>query len=393
MDCESNDRRVPLTFFMTDLFSYTSGIYNHNAKLDEQHKSVFLSEAPGALNTIYLSHQKLWGLYKQLRSLDWDANEFSHERSKTEMTTASQTDIDKITKTLLWQWEADSTASRVIMDFLSAFNPGTELSALAQRISENEALHSHSYSEIVKNCYDVDDIVDLIHSDMNPVRRLNAVASAFSECITVANKVRVGEIRRDSEIAKRSILIFFGTMIILERIQFTASFNVTFTYGDRGSWNSIAKTVQKIATDELSIHVKSWKYCFSNEVALPEYRSVLSDVMTTLEQICSEVLKSELSFCDILFSDGQVIDRPGKTPITCAVLKESVRFEAQHVYQFFGFDLPFAFIEKHPMPHTIQWKDINSTQTSPQEELTGNYLLGGFVSDLIPGSKYTPKFM
>lgn len=378
---------------MTDLFSYTDGVYNHGARLDVQHKSVFLPEAPGALNTIYLSHQKLWDLYKQLRSLDWDANEFSHERSKTEMTTASRSDVDKITKTLLWQWEADSTASRVIMDFLSAFNPGTELSALAQRISENEALHSHSYSEIVKNTYEIDSIIDLIHSDMNPVRRLNTVASVFSNCINVANRVRVGELDRNSLEAKSAILVFFGAMIILERIQFTASFNVTFTYGDRGSWNSIAKTVQKIATDELSIHVKSWKYCFANEAALPEYKAVLPEVMSTLEQVCSEVLKSELAFCDILFSDGQDIERAGKSAITCSILKESVRFEAQHVYQFFGFDLPFALIEKHPMPHTIQWKDINSTQTSPQEELTGNYLLGGFVSDLTPGAKYTPKFM
>lgn len=380
---------------MTDdhTFQHFAPVYDQTARLDEQHDSVFLSSSAGALNTILISHPKLWALYKQLRSLDWDSNEFGHDRSKTEMTTADPADIEKITKTLLWQWEADSTASRIITDFLTAFNPGTELSAIAQRIAENESLHSHSYSEIVKNCYDdIDSILDMVHNDIAPVRRLNAVASSFTQCLDTANKVRVGQIDRNSDEARYAILLFFGSLIILERIQFIASFNVTFTYGDRGSWNSIAKTVQKIATDELIVHVRTWKFCFANEFALPEYASVKTKVLDRLEALCAEVLKSELAYCDLLFADGKAITRPGKSDVTCDILKEAVRYEAQNVYDFFGFEIPFAKIDKHPMPFTLQWKEINSTQTSPQEELTGNYLLGGFVED-IPATGYTPEFM
>lgn len=375
-------------------FNQFKPVFNRDAKLNEQQESVFLDHTPGALNTILISHPKLWGLYKSLRALDWDANEFSHDRSKIEMTTSDKNDIEKITKTLLWQWEADSTASRIITDFICAFNPGTELSAQAQRISENEALHSHSYSEIVKNCYDdVDVVIQRIHEDIAPLRRLSVVATAFTECISLANQVRVGTISPEDEKALEAKLVFFGALIILERIQFTASFNVTFTYGDRGSWNSIAKTVQKIATDELTNHVRTWKYCFSNEIKLKKYATVLPKVMSKLESICSEVLRSELSFCDFLFSDGENIKRPGKSDVTCDILKEAVRFEAQNVYEFFGFDLPFARIEKHPMAFTLQWKDINSTQTSPQEELTGNYLLGGFTADIPSDCEYVPEFM
>lgn len=372
----------------------TETIYNQADDLNKVNKSVFLATPAGPLNTIVLSHPYLWKLYKRLRSLDWDANEFDHSRSKSEMMSAIESDVFKISMTLIWQWEADSTASRVITDIICAFWPGTELAAIAQRITENESLHSHSYSEIVKNCFDnIQDVIDKLRNDMEPLKRLTAVVGVFKECQTTANRFRMGELSNNSAEVKRAKLLFFGAMIALERIQFTGSFNVTFTYGDRGSWNSIAKTVQKIAVDELSVHVRTWKYCFRNEIKLPEYQEVLPGVLKSINALASEVLSSELGYCDLLFKDGVNIERPGKTPITCDILKESIRYEAQNVYDFFGFELPFARIEKHPMEFTLQWKDINSVQTSPQEELTGNYLLGGFINDLEDGVPYIPSFL
>lgn len=375
-----------------NLMTNFENVYNQAQRLDTVQESVFLPSAAAALNTIVISHPTVWKLYKKLRALDWDANEFDHSRSKIEMNESSQSDISKITKTLLWQWEADSTASRIITEFLGAFDCGTELSAIAQRIAENETLHSHSYSEIVKNCYDdIDQILDMLHNDIAPMKRLTSVATVFSQCIDTANKVRTKQIDKDSDEALASILMFFGTLICLERIQFIGSFNVTFTYGDRGSWNSIAKTIQKIATDELTIHVKTWMYCFQNEIALAKYSNVKPKVLERLETVCMEVLRSELAYCDVLFSDHTNITRQGKTDITIDLLKEAVRFEAQSVFDFFGFELPFARIERHPLPYTLQWKEINATQTSPQEELTGNYLLGGFLADLDEGTAYMPE--
>ena len=375
--------------------SYGIGtIFNQDDDLDKIHKSVFLDNPAGALNTIVISHPYIWKLYKRLRSLDWDANEFDHLRSKAEMNTASSEDVYKLVMTLLWQWEADSTASRIITDIVCAFWPGTELAAAAQRISENESLHSHSYSEIVKNCFEnINDVVNKIKEDLEPIKRLMAVIDVFKECQNTANAFRDGRLSVDSPSVKRAKLLFFGTMIALERIQFTGSFNVTFTFGDRGSWNSIAKTVQKIAVDELAVHVRTWKYCFKNETRLPEYQEVIPGVMRTLNTLTNEVLAAELGYCDLLFKDGGVIERPGKASITCETLKASVRYEAQNVYDFFKFELPFARIEDHPMAFTLRWKDINSVQTAPQEELTGNYLLGGFINDLDPALEYIPPFM
>lgn len=368
--------------------------YNENDDLDVVHKSVFLPAPAGALNTIVISHPYLWKLYKRLRSLDWDANEFDHSRSKSEFNTASEADIYKIVITILWQWEADSTASRVITEIVNAFWPGTELSAIAQRIAENESLHSHSYSEIVKNCFeDYNDMLVKLRKEIEPLKRLANVARMFGECLQTANDVRSGIIKMDDPRVYRTKLLFFGSMIILERIQFMSSFGVTFTYGDRGSWNSIAKTVQKIAVDELSVHVRNWKYCFRNESRLPEYQAIVPGVYKTLKAIIGEVLASELSNCDLIFKDAPSITHKSKAPVTIEMMKQFVRYSAQNVMDFFDFELPFTRIEVNPLPLMDKWTDINSVQTSPQEELTGNYLLGGFINNLVDGEAYVPSFM
>lgn len=369
-------------------------IFNENDDLGAVHKSVFLPAPAGALNTIVISHPYLWKLYKRLRSLDWDMNEFDHSRSKAEVNTAKEYDIYKIVMTILWQWESDSTASRVVADIVNAFWPGTELSALALRIAENEALHSHSYSEIVKQCFENQkEIMEKVKSEIEPLKRLSKVAALFKECLDVANKFRDGQLNVNSSEVKRAKLLFFGGMICMERIQFMGSFYVTFAYGDRGSWNSIAKTVQKICVDELSTHVRTWKYCFRNEMRLPEYQEVLPGVLKQLKGVINEVLAAELANADLIFKGHPTIDHKSKAPITVNDIKQGVRYAAQNVLDFFGFDLPFTRIEEHPLPYMKKWTDINSVQTSPQEELTGNYLLGGFVNDLVDGEPYTPSFM
>ena len=115
----------------------------------------------------------------------------------------------------------------------------------------------------------------------------------------------------------------------------------------------------------MAIVLHTWMYCFQNEIALAKYSNVKPKVLERLETVCMEVLRSELAYCDVLFSDQTNITRQGKTDITIDLLKEAVRFEAQTVFDFFGFELPFARIERHPLPYTLQWKEINATQTSP----------------------------
>ena len=57
-------------------------------------------------------------------------------------------------------------------------------------------------------------------------------------------------------------------------------------------------------------------------------------------------------------------------------------------------DNPFGDVEENPLPWLNNWIVIDNNQSAPQEESTGNYLLGAYVDDLntVDMNKYGLKF-
>src|SRR5690625_4478005 len=88
------------------------------------------------------------------KSLDWDENEFDYSSCNADFKKANRSTYDMMIKTLAWQWEADSVASRAIAPVLAPFITSSELWAAWQRISDNEVIHAATYSEIVRNSFD-----------------------------------------------------------------------------------------------------------------------------------------------------------------------------------------------------------------------------------------------
>ncbi len=53
-----------------------SNIFDVNRNYSPDSKSVFLLNKPGLLDSIHRPHPELFRLYKLLKSMDWDENEF-----------------------------------------------------------------------------------------------------------------------------------------------------------------------------------------------------------------------------------------------------------------------------------------------------------------------------
>lgn len=124
-------------------------------KKDYQNTSLWLGEAPGLFDTVNKQFPDVWKAYKTMKSLDWDENEIPFSSCNAEFKNPLlRTKAQKMIKSLAWQWEADSVASRSISHIVSLFNPAPELWAAWQRISDNEVVHAATYSEIVRASFD-----------------------------------------------------------------------------------------------------------------------------------------------------------------------------------------------------------------------------------------------
>ncbi len=326
-------------------------------------------QAPGLFDTINKHYPEIWKLYKSQKALDWDENEFDYSSCNAEFKQCSRATYDMMIKTLAWQWEADSVASRSIAPVLAPFITSSELWAAWQRVSDNEVLHAATYSEIVRGSFDDPSVIhDEILRVEEAMSRLTRVATVFEEGYRVSHRYAIGMAERNQETYNK-VFKMIAALLLLERVQFMASFAVTFAICDSGLFQPIGKAVQKIAQDELEIHVALDKAVLRHEMSNTEFgKQAVIDCSDDIKGMIDQVVESELEWVDYLFSEGREL--VGMNP---DLLKRWVLFCAKDVYYFFGMRSGHQLPERNPLKFMENWLDISKTQPSPQEQDNAQY--------------------
>ena len=97
-------------------------------KTVEQYENVTLfgNGDIGLLDTVNKRFPKIWGLYKELKSLDWDEDEFDYQQCLIDFEKAPKDVTDMMVKTIMWQWESDSVASQCPAVLIAPYEPYTK---------------------------------------------------------------------------------------------------------------------------------------------------------------------------------------------------------------------------------------------------------------------------
>ena len=340
-------------------------------------RSVFLQHGFGLVDSIHRPHQQAFDLYKRQKRLDWDENEFALAACQVEFISRPQHMADKMLNTLAWQWEGDSVAAHSIAPVVYPFLSDDDVWLGYQRISDNEGLHALSNSEIVKLGLGGDASVRMkeILKNQASLKRLETVARHMGIAKRVGAKITLGLISPDSDEAIDAAMLFVCTMLGLERLQFMQSFAVTFAYGELGAYTPIVETVQKIATDEWTVHIPFNKYVLQNEMGVDRSAKALQRIRPNIEAMYDEIIKCELEWnYQSLHADGKEL--AGVRP---KMLEDWLYFGVTDLYQTIGWKNPHREVYKNPIPFMDHWLSIDRNQGSPQVKKGGNYLLGGVV--------------
>lgn len=337
-------------------------------KADYQHPSLFFGEGGvGLFDTVNKKFPEIWELYKSMKSLDWDENEFNYSTCVGDFKTCDRATYDMMIKTLAWQWEADSVASR-ISPIVGCMVTSSELWAAWQRISDNEVVHAATYSEIVRNSFDDPSvIVDEILNVSESLDRLDKVGELMGKCHNVAHKYALGEIEVTQEVYN-SAFMFAVVMLVLERIQFMSSFAITFSICDTGLFQPIGKAIQKIAQDELEVHVELDKAVIRSELKTERGKVALEQCKADIKELVEEVIESEFRWVDYLFSEGREL-----VGMNADILKQWTLFCAKDVVNFLGVETDYKFPRSNPLKFMENWLNIGKNQGSPQEEDIAQY--------------------
>lgn len=375
-----------------------------NATKSDYHlPEIILGDDPGLLDSIHTHYPKMWELYKRLKMLDWDELEFDFSTCLVEFETCDKSTYDMMIKTLAWQWEADSVASRSIVNILSPVMTDSRVWAGYVRINDNEDVHALTYSEIVRNSFkDPKVILDEILRVEEAQERMVAVARTMGEAHDAVHAYALNQVPNDQELYNK-VFMFFIALYFLERIQFMASFAVTFAIGRTGAFQQIAAAVKKIAQDEFEIHAQYGQEVIRALLATERGKLAYSQCKDKIIELLWEIVKTEVTWVNYLFSEGRELTGVNATKLINWVLFNanaaatflSIENDVVEQYQVefkesAGFD--FIWPEKNPLLYMEDYLDISSTQASPQEEEKPDYMVN-VVNDVGEEEEFEVDFL
>lgn len=337
---------------------------------------LFFAGEQGLFDTVNKQYPKIWALYKEMKSLDWDENEVDYTQCNNDFKNCPKGVSDMMIRTLAWQWEADSVASRAIAPVLAPFISSSELWAAWQRISDNEVVHAAAYSEIVRMSFDnPSEVLADVLSIQESVVRLGAIGKELEDLYIASHKYALGLIKADQETYN---ILYKGviSLLLLERIQFMSSFAITFTIADSGWFQPIGAIVKKIAQDELEIHCELDKAVLDIEHETEKGKIAQEQTKDDVLRMFKEVVEGEFAFVDYLFSEGRSL-----VGTNAAIIKEWVLFNAKDVAGFLNLETEYNFPKTNPMPHLEMWLNMNKQQAAPQEQDVVAYKVGLAMDD------------
>ena len=352
-------------------------IFNSSESLAEyQNTPLFFGAEPGLFDTVNKQYPEIWALYKEMKSLDWDENEFNYSQCNTDFKNCDPAVSDMMIRTLAWQWEADSVASRSIIACFMPFISSSELFAAWCRVSDNEVVHSSTYSEIVRMSFDdpgqvLGDVLKIQES----LQRLETVGRVFSRLRRSGAEYQLGKLEYSQNLYNQ-VYSGVATLLMLERIQFMSSFAITFTICSTGVFQPIGKAVQKICQDELEVHCELDKEVLRVENRTDAGRVAKLETSGQLTAVFEEIVDSELNWVEYLFSEGRSLVGANRD-----MIKQWVLFNAKDVAKFLDIHAKYSYPKHNPMPGLENWINMNKTQAAPQEQDLAQYKVKAVIPD------------
>lgn len=342
-------------------------IFNQGKDDYGQNPSMFLGQDVGLLDTVNKRWPDIWDLYKSMKSLDWDPNEFDYSSCADDFRTCDRSIYDMMIKTLAYQWEADSIASR-ISPIVGCLVTSSELWTAWQYLSMQEGIHASTYSEIIRNSFeDPSEVLEEILGVEESFGRLSQVAVTLGKVHDIAHKYALGLVE-DNQETYNACIMFTAAMLVLERVQFMSSFAVTFAICDTGLFQPIGKAVQKICQDEWESHVALDLAVLRHEFKTERGKIALEQCKGEMQSLLDEVIRSEFEWVDYLFSEGREL-----VGMNSELLKQWTLYCAKDVVSALSLEESFKYPTKNPLKFMENWININKNQGSPQEEDVAAY--------------------
>lgn len=365
-----------------------SSVIFNSGKSDYEKTPIILGQPRGLFDSITQQYPDQTGLYRKLRGQDWTEFEFVFEQCKVEFADPElEWYAKKMRQTLAYQWQTDSTAASTIAGITACIVSSSEIFTGYQRISDNESIHALTYSEIVRQGFDNPmQALDEFKADMNSLNRISVVGKVFDQAFVSAHRWALFQARphlypltpQEQYEIYDHIFLYFVALLCMERGQFMPSFATTFAICNLNIFQPIGDAVQRIAQDEIEIHVPYGKLVIRDLLSTDRGREAFQNNRETIIRLVNDMVASEDHWVDVTHQDGR--EMPGAPP---DALKKFNYFGGTDIATFLAVDqdVEFPLVLENPLSFMNKRVNLGNTQASPQEAPGTSYMVNAVQMD------------
>jgi ribonucleoside-diphosphate reductase beta chain len=324
-----------------------------------------------------VKYPKLQKFEETARGFFWVPEEITLTQDKIDHKDSTEAVKHIFTSNLLRQTALDSIQGRAPAQVFTPVISIPELEALVSNWSFFEtAIHSKSYSHIIRNIYGVPkEVFNTIHDTDEIVKMAANVGRYYEELHQLNCQKELGQ-PVDLQAHKRAIWMALHASYALEAFRFMVSFATSLAMVENKIYIGNGNIISLILQDEL-LHTE-WTAWIINQVVKddPDFAQIAQDTAAEVYALYEEVITEEKNWADYLFKKGPVIG------LNAEILRDFVDWTAYNRLRDIGIKYQGAHPKSTPIPWFNKHVNLNKKQAALQETESTSYVIG-VMSDTV----------
>ena len=252
--------------------------------------------------------------------------------------------------------------------------------------TQNEGIHSRSYTHIIQNVYpdpavvfdemlDIQEIIDCSDSITKDYDRLYEMALYYQLLGPGTHEVNGNKITISEYELKKLIWMVINSVNVLEGIRFYVSFACSWAFAELKQMEGNAKIIKLICRDEnlhLAFTQMMIKLLPKDD---PDFVKIQEECEEAVTKMFIEAVDQEIEWAKYLFKDGSMIG------LNEQLLTQYIEWIAHKRMGTVGLQSPYSG-GSNPLPWTEKWIAGGNVQVAPQEVQLSSYIVGGTKQDV-----------
>lgn len=354
--------------------------YDLSKPTDYLNRKMFLDPAGPVVIQRFeeVKYPKIQKLEQTARGFFWVPEEVSLTKDAQDFKDASDAVKHIFTSNLLRQTALDSLQGRGPTQIFVPVCSIPELEVLMYNWGFFEtAIHSKSYSHIIRNIYNVPkEIFNTIHDTKEIVDMASSVGKYYDQLhrLNCCKEVNPELVTEQEHI--KAIWLALHASYALEALRFMVSFATSLAMVENKIFIGNGNIISLILQDEL-LH-KEWTAWIINQVVKEDPRFLVAKQECEQEvyNIYMDVIREEKEWADYLFKKGPVIG------LNANILKDFVDYTANISLKEIGVKYNNTAPKVTPIPWFLKHADTSKKQAALQETESTSYVIGVLSDDL-----------